>query len=195
MKCTALYFRKSTDKQTHRSQLAGMNRWVEANPDTQLKEYRDSATGKDMDRPAWNRLWRDVESGKVDRIVVWRLDRLGRTAAGLTTLFETLQERGVSLVSLHEAFDLGTPSGRLMAGVLASVAQFETEVRSERVRAGIQAAKDEGKVWGGRKEGSRNKTTSEKAEAVKALHASGQCVSAIARSVGLSRPTVYSLLG
>jgi DNA invertase Pin-like site-specific DNA recombinase len=158
-------------------------------------KYRDKVTGKTMDRPGWSKLWADVEVGKVDRVVVWRLDRLGRTAAGLTALFENLQQRGVGFVSIHDKIDLSTASGRLMACVLASVAQYETELRSERVRAGIDAARAEGKTWGGRREGSRNKGTAEKASAVRKLHAAGESVSAIARTVGLSRPTVYDLLG
>ena len=82
-----------------------------------------------------------------------------------------------------------------MAHVLASVAAYETEVRSERIRAGIDAAKAEGKTWGGRQEGSRNKATEDKADAVRKLHEAGGSVTAIARATGISRPTVYSLLG
>ena len=91
--------------------------------------------------------------------------------------------------------DLSTASGRLMANVLASVAAYETEVRSERVRAGIDASRAEGKTWGGRREGSRNRATEAKADAVRTLHEAGKSVSSIARTVGLSRPTIYSLLG
>lgn len=193
-KHTAIYIRVSSDKQLHRSQLADLKRWKESQGEP-VREYRDKASGKSMDRCGWNKLWADVVAGGVDRIVVWRLDRLGRTAAGLTSLFEDLQSRSVGLVSIRDSLDLSTASGRLMANVLASVAAYETEVRSERVRAGIDAARAEGKVWGGRQEGSRNKSTAEKAEAVKKLHATGESVSAIARVTGLSRPTVYSLLG
>lgn len=194
-KYTAIYVRVSSDKQLHRSQLADLGRWRDANPGVKVKEYRDKASGKSMDRRGWNRLWADVEAGKVERIVVWRLDRLGRTAAGLCTLFESLQERRVGLFSIRDSLDLSTPSGRLMANVLASVAAYETEVRAERIRAGIDAAKAEGKTWGGRQEGSRNKATADKAEAVRKLYEAGESVSAIAKAVGLSRPTIYSLIG
>ena len=193
-KVTAVYIRVSSDKQTHRSQVAELDKWRKANPDVVVREYRDKLTGKTMDRPGWNRLWEDVQAGKVERIVVWRLDRLGRTAAGLTALFDALQERSVGLLSLRDSLDLSTPSGRLMANVLASVASYETEVRAERVRAGIAAAKAEGKVWGGRKDGSRNKETADKVDAVRKLHQAGETVSAIARTTGISRPTIYSIL-
>lgn len=194
MKHTAVYVRVSSDKQLHRSQLADLERWQKANPEVEVREYRDSATGKSMDRPGWARLWGDVEAGKVSQVVVWRLDRLGRTASGLTALFEALQARQVGLFSLKDSLDLSTAAGRLMANVLASVAAYETEVRSERVRAGIDAARVDGKRWGGRREGSRNRTTAEKAAAVRKLHAAGETIAAIARATGLSRPTVYSLL-
>ncbi len=83
----------------------------------------------------------------------------------------------------------------MMANVLASVAAYETEVRGERIRAGIAAAKAEGKTWGGRAEGSRSRATADKANAVRKLHEAGESVTAIARATGISRPTVYSLLG
>ena len=111
--------------------------------------FEDKASGKSMDRPAWNRLWSDVEAGKVCRIVVWRLDRLGRTCSGLSKLFEDLVARKIGLFSLKDSIDLETSAGRLMANVLASVAAYEREVRTERQRAGIDAAKAKGKQWGG----------------------------------------------
>jgi DNA invertase Pin-like site-specific DNA recombinase len=192
---TAIYIRVSSDQQLFRAQLTDLERWQKANPDVEVREFRDRATGTTMDRPGWARLWSDVEAGKVSRILVWRLDRLGRTAAGLTALFEALQARQVGLVSIRDSLDLSTPSGRLMANVLASVAAYETEVRSERVRAGIEAARAEGKTGGGRQAGCRNENTRAKQSAVQKLRAAGESISAIARATGLSRPTVYSLLG
>lgn len=108
-----------------------------------------------MNRPGWKRLEADMIAGKVSKVVVWRLDRLGRTASGLTALFEDLRRRNVGFESLRDKVDLSTPAGRLMANVLASVAVYENEVRSERIIAG----------------------------------------QAVARANGLSRPTVYSVLG
>ena len=125
------------------------------------------------------------------KVVCWRLDRLGRTAKGLLTLLDELQALGVGFVSLREGLDLNTPAGRLMAGVLASVAAYETEVRKERQLAGIAKAKAEGKTWGGRRPGTRIKLTEEKEMLIGQLHAEGKPVAAIARMVGLTRKTVY----
>jgi DNA invertase Pin-like site-specific DNA recombinase len=132
---------------------------------------------------------------KVSKVCVWRLDRLGRTAKGLLTLLDELQVLGVGFVSLREGFDLSTPAGRLMAGVLASVAAYETEVRKERQLAGIAKAKADGKTWGGRKAGTRVKVTEEKENVIRQLHDKGYSIASIARTVGLTRKTIYRALG
>jgi DNA invertase Pin-like site-specific DNA recombinase len=148
-----------------------------------------------MDRPGLERLLADVRSGRLSKVCVWRLDRLGRTAKGLLTLLDELQTLGVGFVSLREGFDLGTPAGRLMAGVLASVAAYETEVRNERQLAGIARAKADGKTWGGRKAGTRVRLTEEKEAVIRQLYGEGKAVASIARLVGLTRKTVYRALG
>ncbi len=188
----AVYVRVSSDGQDAASQLPDLERWAAAQ-DTPVKWYKDKFTGRTMDRPGWTKLEADLRAGKVQNIVVWRLDRLGRTARGLTALFADLQERKIGLVSMREGLDLSTPAGRLMAHVLASVAQYETEVRAERIRAGIVAAKKAGKTWGGSKPGHR-KVTAEQERVIRSMKDEGSNVTTIARTVGLSRPTVYSVL-
>ena len=133
--------------------------------------------------------------GSISAVVVWRLDRLGRTAKGLTALFDDLVKSKVNLISLRDGFDLSTPAGRLIANVLASVAAYETEVRAERVIAGQAAAREKGKHLG-RRPGIRTrlKVTLEQQQLVKRLKAERRGVSAIAPSTGLSRPTIYSIL-
>ena len=190
----AVYLRVSSRNQDTRSQEPDLKRWAEVQ-DKPVTWYRDKFTGKTMARPGWTRLEADLRAGKVSAIVCWRLDRLGRTAKGLTALFQELQDRKVGLVSIREGLDLSTPAGRLMAHVLASVAQYETEVRGERVRAGQAAARAAGKRWGGSKAGRRAKVTPEQADIIRRLHADGTKIAAIARAVNLSRPTVYSVLG
>ena len=190
----AIYLRVSGPAQDMRSQLPDLKRWAEASG-RPVKWYRDTASGKSMDRPGWRKLEAALTAGQVVRVVCWRLDRLGRTASGLTALFEDLQARRVGLVSLREGLDLSTPAGRLMAHVLASVAQYETELRGEPVRAGQAVAKANGKRWGGSKKGRRVKVSDLQVRTIHELKAAGEAVAAIARTVGLSRPTVYSVLG
>jgi DNA invertase Pin-like site-specific DNA recombinase len=196
MKNIAIYARVSSKAQDTKSQEPDLKRYAEGHHGQEggVVWYRDTFTGKSMDRPGWNRLMDDVRAGKVSRVVVWRLDRLGRTARGLTALFEELTERKVGLVSLKDGVDLSTPAGRMMANVLASVAQFETEVRRERVLAGQAVARAAGKKWGGGKVGRRVKVNDDQVKMIQKMSQEGEGVSAIARATGLSRPTVYQYL-
>ncbi len=194
----AVYVRVSTNSQDTRSQDNDLKKWA-GTQDGPVTWYRDKATGLKMARPGFDKLLRDIRAGKVKKVVVWRLDRLGRTARGLLQFFEDeLQPRRVGFVSLKDSIDLSTAAGRMMVGVLASVAQFEAEVRSERQRAGIEAAKEAhgGKVpWGGRVKGSRSKRVAEKEQAVKDMAEAEKPVSDIARVTGLTRQTIYRILG
>lgn len=193
MKQVAIYTRVSTKSQDTRAQAADLKAWQERQDQT-VRWYKDKATGTNMERPGFQRLMDDIARGEVDTLVVWRLDRLGRTAAGLTKLFDELMAAKINLISLRDGLDLSTPAGRLMANVIASVAQYETEVRRERQLAGIAAAKAEGKTWGGSEKGRRLSVTSDQVRSVKRLKEEGSPIASIARSVGLSRPTVYRLL-
>lgn len=193
LKHVAIYARVSSRNQDTKSQEPDLTRWANAQ-DEPVQWYRDKFTGKTMDRPGWQKLQADIVAGRVSKIVCWRLDRLGRTAKGLTALFEDLQNRRVGLISLKDGLDLSTPAGRLMANVLASVAQYETEVRGERVRAGQAAARAAGKTWGGSEKGRRVKVTPQQSRIIRQMKMEGETVVAMAKATGLSRPTVYSVL-
>ena len=190
----AIYVRVSTKRPDTASQEPELRRWAESH-EGDSHWYRDSYTGTSMDRPGFRRMMRDIESGRVDTLVVWRLDRLGRTAKGLTSLFEDLIRCKVNRISLKDGLDLVTPAGRLMANILAGVAAYETEVRAERILAGQAAARGRGVHWGGSRQGRRIKVTVEQVGAIRRLRSEGGSVAAIGRATGLSRPTVYRILG
>src|SRR6187200_1320737 len=100
----AIYGRVSTKRQDTASQVPDLNRWFKAQPTPDSRRiYLDKFTGKSMDRPAWNKLWAAVERGEITTIVIWRLDRLGRTASGLTKLFDELRAKNVNLISVKDA--------------------------------------------------------------------------------------------
>lgn len=189
----AIYIRVSSKTQDLRSQLPDLERWAN-DQDERIKWYEDKASGKSMDRPGWNELEDNIRRGKVSQVVVWRMDRLGRTAAGLTALFEDLQQRKVNLVSIKDGLDLSTAAGRLLANVLASVAQFETEVRSERQAAGITKAKANGKKWGGWTDKHKPRVTPLQIKTIRRLKDEGEPITAIAKLMKLSRPTIYKVL-
>jgi len=193
MKHNAIYLRVSSKQQDTKSQEPDLRRWAEAQ-DEEVKWYSDKATGKNMDRPGWQKLEAAIRTGKVARVVVWRLDRLGRTAKGLTALFDELQQRKIGLISMKEGIDLSTPAGRMMANVIAAIAQYETELRGERVAAGQSLARANGKKWGGSTAGKRKKVTPTQLKMIRAMKNQGETISAIAEAVGLSRPTIYDVL-
>jgi DNA invertase Pin-like site-specific DNA recombinase len=91
---SAIYIRVSSRDQSHASQMPDLERWAAAH-DGQVEWYRDTFTGRTMDRPGMETLMTDLRSGKIERVVVWRLDRLGRTTRGLCQLFDELGERKV----------------------------------------------------------------------------------------------------
>jgi DNA invertase Pin-like site-specific DNA recombinase len=192
-KHTAIYVRVSTSGQDYASQVPDLERWEQAQAGA-VVWYSDKFTGRTMDRPGMEKLTLALHSGLLERIVVWRLDRLGRTARGLCHLFDELREHNVDLVSLRDGFSLESPAGRLHARILASVAEYETEVRAERVRAGQAVARAKGKRWGGSKPGRYVKVTPDQDIAIRRMACEGVSLSKIARITGLSRPTIYRVL-
>ena len=192
-KKTAIYIRVSSKQQDHRSQLPDLERWAAAHGEPVIY-FKDSFTGRTMTRPGMDKMLEALRSGKLERIVVWRLDRLGRTTKGLCQLFDELHDRSVDLVSLKDGFSLASPAGRLHARILASVAEYETEIRAERVAAGQSAARKRGKTWGGSDKGWRWKVTDDQVNAIHEMKSAGRKITQIASVTGLSRPTIYRVL-
>ena len=190
---TVGYVRVSTVDQSTQLQRDALDKWA-AHADVDLKVYSDKFTGRTMNRPGWNDLWFAVESGEVERIVVWKLDRLGRTALELLQLFNYLIENNISLVSITDGLDLGTPNGRLMARMLAAFAEFDNEIRKERQLAGIEAKRDPltGQLpWkSGRKQGY---TKRDWKQAVR-LREKGLTYPEVAQAMGVSVSTIKNYL-
>lgn len=107
-------------------------------------------TGGNLDRPAIQRLMKDIEAGKIDCVVVYKVDRLSRSLMDFARIMETFDKRNVSFVSVTQLFNTANSMGRLMLNVLLSFAQFEREIISERTRDKIAAARRRGKWMGGR---------------------------------------------
>ncbi len=193
---TLVYMRASSLRQTTESQKPDLETWCKAHLGSvdDAQWFEDIASGKSMNRPAWMEAEQLIKSGRVKTLVIWRLDRLGRTATGLVKLFDTLAKLEVNLVSLKDGIDLSTPAGRLIANVLASVAAYENEVKSERVVAGMAAAKAKGKKIGGSVVGRRNKKVAKAIPRVKRMHADGYSIRRISIECEITRDTVYRIL-
>jgi len=140
------------------------------------------------ERQQRDQLMRAARRREIDAIVVWRLDRWGRSVVDLVNTLHELHALGVGFISLHEALDFTTPTGRVMAGLLAIFAQFEREILRERVKAGIAQARRHGKRHG------RPPTVAHRAPDVQRLAATGLSQSAIARQLGMSRTSVRRFL-
>ena len=150
--------------------------------------FTDQASGALTERPQLSALLEQLRPG--DTLVVWRLDRLGRSTSHLIQTVTALEERGIGFASLTEAIDTTTPAGRLLFGVLASLAAFERDLIRERTIAGLAAARARGKV-GGRP----STMTEDKLEVARRLLAEGRPKSTIATTIGVSRATLYAHLG
>ena len=150
----------------------------------QVKEVGSGAA----QREAREKLLAAARRREIDGVLVWRLDRWGRSGTDLLSTLQELEHLGVGFVSLTEALDLTTPAGRARAGLLAVFAEFEREILRERVRAGLAHARQNGKRLG------RPATATLHADRVRKLHRSGLSKSAIARRLPIGRTSVRRIL-
>jgi DNA invertase Pin-like site-specific DNA recombinase len=149
------------------------------------RAFTDRASGAVESRPALDELLGQLRAG--DTVVVWRLDRLGRSLRHLIDVMSDLDRRGVALTSLRESIDTSTPGGRLVFHVFGALAEFERDLIRERTAAGLAAARARG-----RQGGRPTVWTPEKLATARAMFASGQHdVASIARVLRVSRASVY----
>jgi DNA invertase Pin-like site-specific DNA recombinase len=154
---------------------------------TIIIEVKEVGSGASV-RELRQRLLDAARRRDIDVVVVWRLDRWGRSMADLVTTLQELRDLNVGFVSLTEALDLTTPSGRAMAGLPAVFAEFEREILRERVRAGLAHARENGKRLG------RPPTASLNANQVRRLFRAGVSKAAIARQLQIGRTSVRRIL-
>ena len=183
-----LYARVSThDQQTLPLQIRALREYAFKRGWTivaQIKEVGSGASRREMRTT----LIAAARRREVDVVLVWRLDRWGRSVADLVSTLQELQHLGVGFVSLTEALDLTTPAGRAMAGLLAVFAEFEREILRERVRAGLAHARLNGKRLG------RPPSVVQKSTDARKLYRQGISKSEIARQLQIGRTSVRRLL-
>lgn len=187
-----LYARVSTqDQQTIPLQMRGMREYAAARGWTivlQVKEVGSGASARELRQ----KLMDAARRREIDIVLVWRLDRWGRSLPDLVTTLEELNHLGVGFISLTEALDLTTPTGRAMAGLLSVFAQFEHEILRERVRAGLAHARQNGKRLG------RPATAAIKSAEIRKLLREGVSKAEIARRLNIGaapRSAAFSLPG
>ena len=144
----AVYARVSTFEQDPENQLQELRRYCEARGWTAVEYVDRGVSGSKDKRPALDGLLKDAKRRRFDVLVCWRLDRLGRNLRHLVTMLEDLQHVGVAFVSLGEGIDCTTPAGKLQLHILAALAEFERARIVERVMAGLQRARAQGRRLG-----------------------------------------------
>jgi DNA invertase Pin-like site-specific DNA recombinase len=172
------YARVSTRDQNLEMQLDALNKAG------CTRIFTDKLSGAQVERPGLSEALSHLR--EADSLVVWKLDRLGRSVKGLVDLVNELEAREVHFQSITDGVDTKTPAGRFFFHVMASLAQMERELILERTRAGLEAARLQGRV-GGRK----RQMTDGKAHAARKLLASGMPPQEVAHSLGVSVPTLY----
>lgn len=153
------------------------------------KIFSDKMSGVKADRPGLQQALAYVRSG--DTLVVWRLDRLGRSLKDLIALVEDLEQRQIGFRSLQESINTTTSGGKLIFHVFGALAEFERNLMRERTQAGLQAARARG-----RKGGRQHKLTPGQIEIGRSLAADPKrSVTSICEHLGISRPTYYRYIG
>jgi DNA invertase Pin-like site-specific DNA recombinase len=187
---TAIYIRVSTLDQRTDSQEQELKRYCRQRGWKNLIFYVDKICGAKTSRPDLERLMQDIRAGKIERLVVYKLDRLGRSLTHLALILDELNRLQVPLIASSQGIDTSNdnPAGRLQLGVLMAVAEFERGIIKERVNAGIAAAKTRGVKFG------RPSTINARAAEVKKLKAKGLGLRAIGRELKMPVSSVHKAL-
>lgn len=183
-----LYARVSTDdQQTIPLQMRALREYAARRGWTIALQVKEVGSGA-SERHLREKLLEATRRREVDVVLVWRLDRWGRSVTDLLTTLQELDHLGVGFVSLTEALDLTTPAGRAMAGLLAVFAEFERDILRERVRAGLAHARQNGKRLG------RPATAAPHTAEIRKLHRAGVSKAEIARRLQVGRTSVRRIL-
>lgn len=184
----AIYCRVSTQDQNCDLQLRDLRQMAAHRGFEITREYIDAGqSGAKTSRPALDELLRDAKRGRFRVLLVWRLDRLGRSLAHLVRLLEDFRVSNVELISYSEGLDLSTPTGKLMYQIIGAFAEFEREAIRERVRAGVATARAKGKVLG--RPSNRGVTPQQ----IESLLAAGKTHAQVASELQVSRATVFRI--
>ena len=184
----ALYCRVSTKEQTVENQILPLREYAKVRGWNVVEVFSDAGVSGAKDhRPALNRMMEAARKRKIDRVMVARLDRLGRSVRHLLLTLEEFRVLGVQFCSLAESMDTGTPVGKMTFTLIAAVAEFERELIRERIYAGLSRAKAQGKVLG------RPRKAVDESQIV-ILREQGISLRQIGRTLGISKDAVAKVL-
>ncbi len=141
----AIYCRVSTTDQTVYHQINALTEYADKNDYEIFKIYEDVTSGKKQNRPALNQLMIDSRAKKFEVVIIWKLDRLGRSLKHLLMIVEEWKKKGIGIICTTQQIDTTSSSGELIFHILGAVAQFERELISERTKEGLVNAEGVGK--------------------------------------------------
>jgi DNA invertase Pin-like site-specific DNA recombinase len=185
---TAIYARVSTDEQTTDNQLIKLKQVAERNGWEVQAIYADAISGAKSKRPELDKLMKSVMRKEVDMVMVWSVDRLGRSLQHLTTLLSDIESKGIDLYLHQQNIDTSTPSGKMLFQLLGVFAEFERSMIRERVMAGLDRARSQGKKLG------RPPVPPITVDKIKRLREEGLSLRKIAKQVGISTSKVHQLV-
>jgi DNA invertase Pin-like site-specific DNA recombinase len=194
IKRTAIYARVSTDSQTVDNQLRELRMVAERNCWQIVQEFVDKgisgAKGREQ-RPAFDALWKGAIRREFDVIMVWAVDRLGRSLAHLVNFLSEIHAKKVDLFIHQQGIDTTTPAGKALFGMMGVFAEFERSMIQERVKAGIKRVRANGQRWGRPK---LEETAPAVCSQILELRQQGIGMAAIGKRVGVSSRTVWQFL-
>ena len=190
-KRVALYARVSTlDKgQDPETQLVQLRGYAQARNFEVITEFIDYASGTTEDRTQYKLMMAAAKKRKIDVVLVWRYDRFARSTQALVNALKEFQSLGIDFISYQENIDTTTPTGELIFHVMASLAQFESSLISQRVKAGMARAKAQGKLI------SRPKISIQKQQELFELQKMGLSMNKVSKKAKVAYGTVYNYLG
>ena len=185
---TAIYARVSTGEQTTDNQVIKLKQVAERNGWEIEAIYADTISGAKSKRPELDKLMKAVMRKEIDMVMVWSVDRLGRSLQHLTALLSDIESKGINLYLHQQNIDTTTPSGKMLFQLLGVFAEFERSMIRERVMAGLDRARSQGKRLG------RPPIPPITVDKIKRLRVEGLSLRKIAKQVGISPSKVHQLV-
>jgi len=156
----AIYTRVSTNDQTNDNQLIELRKFCQNNNYEIVKEYSDTISGTKSSRPELDKMLKAMREKKFEAVVIWKIDRLGRSMSHGVQILEEMKNKGVRLIVSSQNFDSETPIGKMVLTFLFAFAEMEREMIIERINLGLSRARAEGIILGrprGSRDGKRRK--------------------------------------
>lgn len=185
----AIYARVSSETQDYEMQLQELQALADRSGYEVVEIYAEkiSGTKANADRPELKRMMKDAKWRRFQKVLVWSVDRLGRSMKNLVDVLTELRDLKIDIFAQQQGIDTGTQMGAMMFSFISIFSEFETNLRRERQMLGIQKARASGKTWGG-----RQPTSEEKIERIRAMRAKGVTVRTICQKMKVSPNTVYA---